>query len=147
MRGMSLVEVLISVLILGVGLLGVAAMQALALRSGQGSLESSQAVMQTTSIIEAMRANRDNVASYVYDGTTSCATVPAATGSLADYDKNAWVTALKATIGSGVGDDSTCGKIESLGGDGYRITVQWNDTRADSKTGNDKRQVITETRI
>ena len=141
---MSLIEVLVAVLVLAVGLLGVAAMQSLALRGGQGSLESSQAVMQTTSIIEAMRANRANAASYVYDGTGSCATVPPASGSLADFDKNAWVTGLKSTIGSGAGDTTTCGKIESLGSGAYRITVQWDDGRAG---GGSTRAVVTETRI
>ena len=57
MRGMSMIEVLVSVMVLGVGLLGIAAMQSIALRGGQGSLESSQAVMAANSIIEAMRAN------------------------------------------------------------------------------------------
>ena len=46
-RGIGLIEVMVSVLVLAVGLLGIAAMQSLALRGGQGSLESSQAVMQT----------------------------------------------------------------------------------------------------
>src|SRR5690606_10573682 len=44
-RGVGLLEVMISVLILSVGLLGIAAMQALALRGSQSSLESTQAVM------------------------------------------------------------------------------------------------------
>lgn len=146
-RGISLIEVMVSVLVLAIGLMGVAAMQALALRGGQGSLESSQAVMQATSIIEAMRANRANAAAYVYDGTSSCAAVPAAAGSLADFDKNAWVTSLKETIGSGTGDQTTCGKIESIGNDMYRIVVQWDDSRADKSAGSNKRQIITETRI
>lgn len=131
MRGMSLIEVLVSVLILGVGLMGIAAMQALALRGGQGSLESSQAVMLSNGIIEAMRANRANAADYVYNGTTACATVPGAAASLASNDLNAWVSAMKNTIGSGVATDkTTCGRIQSLGGDNYRITVQWDDQRA-----------------
>ena len=46
MHGLSLIEILVSVVILGIGLLGVAAMQSLALRGGQSSLEASQAVMQ-----------------------------------------------------------------------------------------------------
>ena len=62
--GLSLIEVLVSVLILGIGLLGIAAMQSMALRGGQSSLESSQVVISTNSIIEAMRANRANAANY-----------------------------------------------------------------------------------
>src|SRR5690606_34431053 len=64
MRGISLIEVMVSVLVLGVGLLGIAAMQSVALRGGQSSLESTQAVMQTTAIIEAMRANWRSASDY-----------------------------------------------------------------------------------
>lgn len=142
-RGMSLIEVLVAVLVLAVGLLGVAAMQALALRGGQGSLESSQAVMSTNSIIEAMRANRANAAAYVYNGTAACATVPAAGASLASNDLNNWVTQLKATIGTGAGDTTTCGSISVVGGV-YRVTVQWDDRRAG---GGSTRTVVTEARI
>ncbi|HOC11034.1 MAG TPA: type IV pilus modification protein PilV, partial [Thermomonas sp.] len=95
---MSMIEVLVSVMVLGVGLLGIAAMQSIALRGGQGSLESSQAVMATNSIIEAMRANRANAAAYVYDGTTSCGSTPAAGTTLASSDLNYWVSSLKTTI-------------------------------------------------
>lgn len=126
-QGMSMIEVLVSVMVLGVGLLGIAAMQSIALRGGQGSLESSQAVMGANSIIEAMRANRANAGAYVYDGTTSCGTTPVAGTTLATNDLNFWVTSLKTTIGSA---SSTCGKIVSLGGNNYRVTVQWDDSRA-----------------
>ena len=143
-QGMSMIEVLVSVMVLGVGLLGIAAMQSIALRGGQGSLESSQAVMATNSIIEAMRANRANAAAYVYDGTASCASTPSAAGTLASNDLNLWVTSLKTTIGS---TTSTCGKIVSLGGNNYRVTVQWDDSRADNKSGNDKKTIVTDASI
>jgi type IV pilus assembly protein PilV len=143
---MSMIEVLVSVMVLGVGLLGIAAMQSIALRGGQGSLETSQAVMATNSIIEAMRTNRANAASYVYDGTGACASTPVAGSTLASNDLNFWVTSLKNTIGSGSGA-STCGKIVSLGGGNYRVTVQWDDSRADNKTGNDKRTLVTDASI
>ena len=126
-QGMSMIEVLVSVMVLGVGLLGIAAMHSIALRGGQGSLESSQAVMASNSIIEAMRANRANASAYVYDGTTSCGSTPAAGSTLASNDLNYWVSSLKTTIGSAT---STCGKIVSLGGNNYRVTVQWDDSRA-----------------
>ena len=57
-RGMSLIEVMVAMLVLAVGLLGIAAMQSLALRGGQGSLESTQAVIATSSMLESIRANR-----------------------------------------------------------------------------------------
>ncbi|MPS35991.1 MAG: prepilin-type N-terminal cleavage/methylation domain-containing protein [Stenotrophomonas sp.] len=138
-RGVSLLEVMISVLILGVGLLGIAAMQALALRGGQGSLESSQAVMQTTSIAEAMRANRLNAGNYAMAMTCTAGSG----GSLAQNDLAAWINALKRTIGT-AGDSSTCGRIEALGNSRFRITVQWDDQRAG---GSSTRQVATEVRI
>src|SRR5690606_20270957 len=78
--GMSLVEVLVSVLILSIGLLGIAAMQATALRNGQSSLERSQAVVQTYSVLDAIRADRDNVALY-NTGGERCAAVAASAGA------------------------------------------------------------------
>lgn len=141
-QGMSLIEVMVSVLILGVGLLGIAAMQSLALRAGQSSLESSQAVMQSTSIIEAMRGNRANAASYNTAGLVC--TVPSG-GGLAGADMAAWITSLKATIGNNA---ATCGQITGCP-DACVVTVQWDDSRADpdGTAGGATRTVVTRTRI
>lgn len=138
--GMSLIEVLVAVLVLAVGLLGVAAMQALALRGGQGSLESSQAVMQTTSIIEAMRANRANAGSYNIGKTCSVGAV--GVGGLAGDDLKNWIGALKGTVGV-AGDATTCGQISGCP-DACVVTVIWDDARAG---GASARNVVTETRI
>ena len=130
-RGIGLIEVMVSVLVLAIGLLGVAAMQSMALRGGQSSLESSQAVMQTASIIEAMRANSANAASY--NGTY---TAPPTASSLATRDLNIWMagmqgvadtngnTATPAIIGAG-----TQATISGCPG-ACVIVVQWNDSRA-----------------
>ncbi len=139
MRGISLVEVLVSVLVLGVGMLGIAAMQSVALRGGQSSLESTQAVMQTTAIIEAMRANRLNVAGYDTGGAMRCTTTAATT--LAGNDLNAWVSSLQDTITRG--DASACGQISCAAND-CLITVQWNDQRAG---GLGTRQLVTRASI
>lgn len=126
MRGIGLIEVLVSVLVLGVGLLGIAAMQAMALRGGQGSLESSQAMMQTSAIVEAMRSNRANAAAYNMPAMTCAA--PAG-GTLAQNDLRQWILDLKRTMGSGLIDTTTCGQITGCP-NACVITVQWNDTRA-----------------
>jgi prepilin-type N-terminal cleavage/methylation domain-containing protein len=64
MTGFSLIEVMVSVVIIAIGLLGIAAMQAMALRGSQSSLETSQAVIQSNSILEAIRANSANAPAY-----------------------------------------------------------------------------------
>lgn len=137
MRGISLIEVMVSVVIIAVGLLGIAAMQSVALRGSQSSLETSQAVIQTNSILEAMRANRAGD----YNMAMTCA-VPSG-GNLVSNDQAEWILALKNTIGSGNADTTTCGQIAGCP-DACVITVQWDDQRAG---GGATRQISTETRI
>ena len=57
-RGAGLLEVLIAVLVMGIGLLGIAALQATALRNAQSSMERSQAVVQAYAILDSMRLCR-----------------------------------------------------------------------------------------
>lgn len=141
-RGMSLIEVMVSVLVLGVGLLGIAAMQSLALRGGQGSLESSQAVMQSGSILEAMRANPG----VDYTMAKQCS-LPVAGASLVANDRREWIRALKNTIGSGETiDTTTCGQIACNAGV-CTVTVFWNDARAGSDQGGANRSLQTSARI
>ena len=124
--GLSLIEILVSVVILGIGLLGVAAMQSLALRGGQSSLEASQAVMQTNAIIEAMRANRINADDYATAGMV-CA-VPSG-GTLAENDIANWISSLKTSIAGVTTDTTTCGQITGCPANCV-ITVRWDDSRA-----------------
>jgi type IV pilus assembly protein PilV len=143
MRGLSLIEILVSVVILGIGLLGVAAMQSLALRGGQSSLEASQVVMQSNAIIEAMRANRANADDYNTDGMVCTA---GAGGTLAQNDLENWLTTLKENVSgddNAATDTTTCGEIEGCP-DACVVTIQWDDTRAG---GDVTRNFETRTRI
>lgn len=137
-QGLGMIEVLVSVLVLAVGLLGVAAMQSLALRGGQGSMETTQAVMQSNSIIEAMRSN--SAANY---NTGKVCSVAAVGGSdLKANDQKAWIGALQSTIGT-AGDKQICGQIAGCPG-ACVITVFWNDSRAG---GSSARTLVTNARI
>ena len=150
-RGAGLIEVMIAVLVMGVGLLGIAAMQATALRNSQSSLESSQAVIQTYAILDAMRANRDAALGGAYNLAAMTCAVPAA-GTLAQSDLNQWVTSLKTSLGSSAADSTVCGQVNCAAGL-CTISVQWDDSRASNDNGTgiaagaNKRQVSTVTRL
>lgn len=134
-RGTSLLEVLISVLIMAVGLLGIAAMQATALRNSQGSTERSQAVIQSYAIMDAMRANRDQALTGAYNtGGWMCA-LPAA-GNLASNDRRRWLTSLRTTIVNDVADESVCGSIECTAATSICVVgVRWDESRSGSTGG------------
>jgi type IV pilus assembly protein PilV len=56
-RGVGMIEVLVAVLILAIGLLGVAALQATALRNSQSAMERSQGVVHAYAVFDSMRAS------------------------------------------------------------------------------------------
>ncbi len=119
-RGMSLLEVLIAVLILGIGVLGIAAMQAYALRNSQSSMQQSQAVIASSSILDSVRANPTGT----YNLTMAC-TPPSAGATVASNDLHDWITGLQTSIGP-----SACGSI-ACNGNVCTVNVQWTDS-ADS---------------
>lgn len=123
-EGAGLIEVLVAVLVMGVGLLGIAAMQATALRNNQSSLERTQATIQTYSILDAMRANRDRALAGDYDLAPTC-TKPTTNTTLAQNDLGRWFDAMRASMGA----DTTCASITS-DGERFTITVRWDDSRA-----------------
>jgi type IV pilus assembly protein PilV len=121
-RGMSLIEVLISVLILGIGMLGIAAMQAAALRNGSNSLQQSQAVIMANAMMDAMRANSAVANAAGYDIATTCK-APKNAGSTVTSDQNWWITQMQASIGA-----SACGAIDCTSKTPVCIvTVSWSD--------------------
>jgi len=153
--GVSLIEVMVSVLVLGVALLGIAAMQATALRNGQSSLERSQVVAYSYSVIDAMRANRQEALVGAYDTDGMECSVPDG-GTLAQNYVSRWITSLKNGMAGAVDDEGICGQIACVAGV-CTITVQWDDSRgskgnaaaegAANAEGGAQRQVQTVVRI
>jgi type IV pilus assembly protein PilV len=131
-RGVSLIEVMISVLIVSLGLLGAAALQATALRNNQGSYERTQTSILTQGIFDAMRANlvAVNANSYNTGGYVCTAPDPA---SLASSDIARWINTLQTQIHSGA-----CGSINCAAG-ACTVGVRWDDSRA---TGGGTAQVV-----
>lgn len=137
-RGASLIEVLISVLILSVGLLGVAAMQATALRNGQSALERSQAVIESYAILDAIRANADAGRNGAYNRGMTCA-APSGAG-LVEGDIGRWITSMQNSLGP-----EACGEVNCVATTRTcRVTVRWNDGRG---TAGSVQEVVTVGRI
>lgn len=146
-RGVGLIEVLVAVAILAFGLLGIAALQATALRNSQSSYQRSQAVAQTYSILDRMRANLTVVHAHGYDTTMMCqaADVPGDGGAQAKNDLTEWLAGVKKIMG-----DSACGKITCVFDaptNTYEcgVIVQWDDSRGTA--GNSSQKLETSTAI
>ena len=137
-HGFTLLEVLIALLILSIGLLGLAALQTISLRSNQ------MASMRTTSttlvydIIDRMRANPQGVSDgdYVINTVTTpssppdCRTGACSTADLATFDLGEWKNAI-AKLPKGTGEITQVAGTPPVN----TITVRWNESRDPAVTG------------
>jgi type IV pilus assembly protein PilV len=128
-NGFTLVEVLVGMAILAIGLLGLASLQAVSLRSNASSQFRTQATNLAYSIVDAMRVNRTAALAGNYN-TAIPTTLPGCptsvvtlTGSIAQRDLAVWIDALACTLPQGTGS------IARVGATVFTITVQWDDTR------------------
>jgi type IV pilus assembly protein PilV len=124
-RGMTLIEALVALVVLSVGLLGVAGMQMTALRNNLGAHLRSQATVLAYDISDRMRANRTvarDTAAYVVG-------MGAVTGNttLAELDLQAWKTTLTNTLPAGDGSIQRVGNT-------YRITITWTEQNGGPQT-------------
>lgn len=144
--GFSLLEVLVALVILSVGLLGIAAMLSSTLKSNDSAYMRSQATILAANIIDRMRANPQGVNNGDYNfamGTPAPGAVTACTGTsadcsavtLADYDLTQWMTALASPV-NGLPQGLGSITLQSVNGvQLVTVRVQWNDSRASTALG------------
>lgn len=121
-KGASLLEVLIAVLVLAVGLLGVAALQAGALRNNQSSYERSEAVIQSYAVFDVLRANRAAAIGGGYNLNQWTCTAPTGT-TRADNERRAWMQAMQTSLGTTACASITCNATSCV------VGVRWDDSR------------------
>ncbi|MEX0605220.1 MAG: type IV pilus modification protein PilV [Marinobacter sp.] len=107
-QGLTMIEVLIAMLIFAIGLLGVAGMQSLALKSSDNSNIRSLVNIHAYEIVERMRANMPAVRGGKYNSiagaSTSTNCSPSCTpNQLAAWDASEWYANLQADVPSATG--------------------------------------------
>ena len=131
--GVSLIEVMVTVFILTVGLLGMAGLQSRLQQSEMEAYQRSQALLLLNDMAQRIASNRNAAASYVTATTgvgVSLANCPTTTATQQERDRGEWCEALKGAgeisseskVGAMVGGR---GCVESIGGGEYMITVAW----------------------
>jgi type IV pilus assembly protein PilV len=134
-HGLSLIELLVAVVVLSLGALGVAGLQANALKGGEASSKRTQAVIAANAMLDLLRAqNSLNPNTLAQDTGLVCtgSGTPPGDEKPKTNTTERWIDDLKDAIGD-VG--STCGQINcaaAAGGTLCTITIQWDDTRSGS---------------
>ncbi len=119
--GVSLVEVLVALLVLSIGLLGLANLQLTAIRNAHSAHLRSQASILAQDILDRIRANRANATAYAIDLAAS----PPTGSTLPEQDLSAWLGSLAANLPDGDGAVAvTAGTPTTV-----TVTIQWNDSR------------------
>ena len=123
-KGFSLIEVLIALVVLAIGLLGLAALQTIGLRYNHGSYQETQATILTYNIIDRMRANTTGRDSALYDTidtsswtatTDNCFSGSCDATELRNYDIDQWQNNILTYLGpTAIGTISTSGTVRTV---------------------------------
>ena len=143
-QGFSLIEVLITMLVVAVGMLGIAAIMVTSLKNNQSAYARGQATILAGDIVDRMRANRTAAQVVPSPYNVALGAAPAGAG-VALTDLQQWRAAVVATMPSGtsaVAFDAVSGNVT--------VTMQWDDSRggkAGPTVGMTAQQFVMETHL
>jgi type IV pilus assembly protein PilV len=126
--GFSLIEVLVALVVLSVGLLGLAALQQNAVKFNHGAHLASQATALAYDMAERIRGNRQAARASGYDsafeGTPPACDAALGAGTVVAQDIAAWRRALTCALPAGNGQIAW-----DVGTEILTITVRWDPSR------------------
>ncbi|HEV2621257.1 MAG TPA: type IV pilus modification protein PilV [Frateuria sp.] len=145
-RGFTLIEVLVAVVVVSLGMLGVAGTLLTATRSASSNYLKQQAVQYAYDMVDRIRANAVVAqtssaysASLAAPSATApspdCGVKPCTSAQMAAYDIWQWQTGLKKDLPSGLGSVNVA---TGTGGSTVTVVVQWSDRPAQSAFGASK---------
>lgn len=142
-QGVGMIEILVTLLVVAVGLLGVAALQNVSLSTNNSAMARSMATISSYSIMDAMRIDSTNALAGDYDGTVAangCAAM--ATGTLAEKQLQVWCNQLAQNLGAVA---TTTGKIDcNAATEACTVTVTFDDSRSG---GSNTLQTVTKSEL
>ncbi|MBU1395695.1 MAG: type IV pilus modification protein PilV [Gammaproteobacteria bacterium] len=134
--GFTLLEVMVAIVVLSLGLLGLAGLQAATLRNNQIAYYRAIAVQQTFDMADRIRANQVGVAAGAYNALD--ASIPADPGCVASTctaanmavaDHSQWNNNNARMLPGG------SGTVASAAGGSFVITISWNENTEAGSAG------------
>lgn len=126
--GFSMLEVLVSILVLSLGLLGMAALVMTGMRSNNAAYFRSIATQQTMDIADRIRANLAGARAGNYDALTAvipvsgdCVAAHCNAAQMSIYDHAQWNTANSILLPGGMG--TVVGTLAT----GFLVTLSWSE--------------------
>ncbi len=135
--GFSILEIMVTLVVLSTGLLGVANLQVDALRGNQGAYLASVAAQQAQDMVERMQSNPVAVAANGYDALNTsipsikvdCQKITCTPEQLVQFDHNRWNAANQALLPSG------SGQVVEISDGIFLIGVRWHDRQLGGASG------------
>src|SRR5690349_2260638 len=119
-RGISLVEVLVSIVLLSVALLGTARLTTMSFKNTNNSYYRSQATVLADDILDRMRANITEARGQFYD-VSAGPTYAGGGNAVTVFDTEEWATTVAATLPEGVG------RVDVNPAGVATITISWDN--------------------
>lgn len=138
-NGFTLLEVLVSMVVLALGLLGYAGLQMASIKNSSSAYQRSQATVLAYDIIDRMRVNRAEAVGGNYN--TSIGAAAGVGASVAAQDVAEWKTLVGNALPGGDGAITVDANGNVL------VTLQWVDKRDRSVTSNTNTTFNTQTVI
>lgn len=149
--GFSMIEVLVSLLVLALGLLGFALLQTMNLRYTQSADYRTHATNLAYDLLDQMRANRHSAADYAGStgasfnpGTVTDTVCSRPTGTDADIAGN--IERWKCQVARTLGPTASAG-VEYINNGDVTITIAWGDQRWDQADPTATTSFVVETRL
>lgn len=139
--GFTLLEILVAMLVLSIGLLGLAGLMASSMRNNLSASHRTQATWMAYDIIDRMRANRANAITGSYTtglGAPVACTVAAPAGTLTvqAQDIAAWKSQLACVLPTGDGSIAVTNAARAT------VVIQWDDSRGIIDSGSLANQAV-----